>query len=336
MKTRLSGTNQADRADPRVEKRLTRYDSDFSDVQLPPLPQVPRMICPSDQRYLYWLTSQAYSGQGAVVELGSFLGASAIQLGAGLRDAGFDAPLWCYDKFEWSGSARWSERFGIALPNKANYRSIFLRNVQPVYRHVRAIRTDIKRIKWKEGCVEILFLDAPKRLEDISPALTQFGPHLVPAFSLIVCQDYAHAPSFELAACLSQLAEKLELIHIVQGSCAVSFALREPLSRADTSDQALSFRGWSVAEARQRWAAILAPLPRFHRELLELGLALLLHNLGFTAEAIKLTQETPLSPAMVRHWRQWVPTLYSRYAPVFDALGVRPGEQRRNPQLRSK
>jgi hypothetical protein len=334
--TRLLGTNQPDRADPRVEKRLARYDSDFSDVQLPPLPQVPRMICPSDQRYLYWLTSQAYSGQGAVVELGSFLGASAIQLGAGMRDAGFETPLCCYDKFEWSGSARWSERFGIELPDKANYRSIFLRNVQPVYRHVRAIRTDIKRIKWKEGRVEILFLDAPKRLEDISPVLTRFAAFLVPHFSLIVCQDYAHGPSFELSACLSQLAGKLELIHIVQRSVAVSFVLREPLSPADTSEEALSFCGWSVAEARQRWAAILAPLPKFHRERLELGLALLLHNLGFTAEAIKLAQETPLSPAMVGHWREWAPTLYSRYAPVFDALGVRPGEQRRNPQLRSK
>lgn len=290
-----------------------------------PLPKVPSMISHSERRYLYWLTSQAYSGQGAVVELGSFLGSSAIHLGAGLRDAGFNTPLWCFDKFEWSGSAGWSERFGIQLANKGDYRALFLENVHPVYPLVRATRTDIKRIRWKGGLVEILFLDAPKRLPDISAALTQFGPHLEPHFSLIACDDYSHGPSFELAACLSQLAGKIELIHMILDSSTVSFMLRDRLTPAETTQQALSFRNWSVAEAKERWASILAPLHGSPRERLELGLALLLHDLGHVQEAIKLVHETKLSEAMLDRWRGWATSLlYPRYAPVFDAIGVRP------------
>lgn len=292
---------------------------------MPPLPRVPSLISEREQRYLYWLTSQAYSGQGAVVELGSFLGSSAIHLGAGLRDAGFETSLWCFDRFEWSAAAGWSERFGVLLPDKSDYRPVFLKNVRPVYPQVRAIKTAIKRIRWTHGLVEILFMDAPKRLSDISAALTQFGPHLEPHFSLIVCDDYNHAPSFELAASLSQLGPKLQIVHAVPDSSTVSFILTDRLTHAETTEQALSFRNWTVAEAKQRWRSILGPLPESARERLEFGLAMLLHDLGYTDEAIDVVQQTKLSDSMIERWRGWaVPSLYARYRAVFDAIGVRP------------
>ena len=319
-------TRPINRDDSRVIRRLEKQASNFEEVRMEPLPKVPSMISHSEQRYLYWLTSQGYSGQGAVVELGSFLGCSAMHLGAGLRNAGFTMPLWCFDKFEWSGSGGWSDDFGVKLANKANYRALFLANVRPVYPPVRAIKTEIKRIKWKRGLVEILFLDAPKRLPDISAALTQFAPHMEPHFSLLVCQDYSHAPSFELSVCLSQLSGKIELIHMVlDDSTTVSFMLRDRLTAAETTQGALSFRHWSVTEAKERWASILAPLHESARERLELGLALLLYDLGHVQEAIKLVDETKLSEAMLERWRDWArPFLYPRYAPVFDAIGVRP------------
>ena len=318
-------TRPTNRDDPRVRRRFEKEASNFKEVQMEPLPTVPSMISHSERRYLYWLTSQCYTGQGAVVELGSFFGSSAMHLGAGLRDAGFNTPLWCFDKFEWSCSGGWREQFGVHLPDKSDYRPLFLENVRPVYPPVCAIKTDIKRIKWKGGPVEILFLDAPKRLPDISAALTQFAPHMEPHFSLLVCQDYSHAPSFELCVCLSQLAAKIELIHVVIDSSTVSFMLRDRLTPSETSVRALSFKKWSVTEAKERWASILAPLPDSPRERLELGLAMLLHDLGHVHEAVKLVQQTSLSQAMLKHWRSWArPFLYPRYAPVFDAIGVPP------------
>ncbi len=104
-----------DRTDPRVKTRLEKRVSTFDDLRMEPLPKVSSLISEREQRYLYWLTSKAYSGQGAVVELGSFLGSSAMHLGAGLRDAGFATPLRCFDHFEWSGSGGWSKRFGVQL-----------------------------------------------------------------------------------------------------------------------------------------------------------------------------------------------------------------------------
>jgi hypothetical protein len=173
--------------------------------------------------------------------------------------------------------------------------------------------------------VEILFLDAPKRLVDISAALTQFGPHLEPNFSLIVCQDYAHAPSFELAAALSQLGDKLELVHVVREQSTVSFMLADRITPEETTEQALTFRVWSIAEGKARWALILGALPESTAERLELGLAMLLHDLGHVEEAVKLVHETKLTDAMRNQWRDWArPYLYPRYAPVFEAIGVPP------------
>lgn len=320
-----SPTPRVDPSDPRVRRRLDKQMVTFDQMSAPRLPEVPSLISLREGHYLYWLTAQGYSGQGAVVELGSFLGSSAMHLGAGMRDAGFDRPLWCFDKFEWSGSAGWSERFRIQLADKVDYRPLFLRNVQPIYPAVRAVKTEIKRIKWKGGLVEILFMDAPKRLADISAALTQFGLSLEPNFSLIVCDDYNHAPSFELAAALSQLGSKLQLVHALTDSSTVSFILTDRLTRAETTEHALSFRNWTAAEARQRWRSILDLLPESARERLELGLAMLLHDLGHAEEAIAVVRATKLTASMIERWRGWaVPSLYGRYRTVFDAIGVRP------------
>ena len=321
---------EVDRSDARVKTRLEGQLPEFFEIPMKVLPAVPSLISQLEQRYLYWLTSHAYSAQGAVVELGSFLGSSAMHLGAGLRDGGFNVPLWCFDRFEWSRSAGWSERFGVPLPDKADYRPLFLENVGQVYPQIRAIKTEIKRMRWRGGLVEILYLDAPKRLPDISAALTQFAPHLEPRFSLIVCDDYNHAPSFELAACLSQLASKLQLVHAIPDSSTVSFMLTDRLTTAETTQQALSFRSWTAGQAKERWATILAPLPPSARERLELGLAMLLHELGDTAEAVELVHHTELSDSAMQRWRGWAtPVLYKHYAPVFDAIGVGPASERR-------
>lgn len=112
---------------------------------------------------------------------------------------------------------------------------------------------------------------------------------------------------------------------MVLDSNTVSFILRDRLTPEETTEEALSFRNWSVTEAKERRASILAPLPESARERLELGLAMLLHYLGHVQEAIYLVDETKLSEAMLERCRDWArPFLYPRYAPVFDAIGVRP------------
>jgi hypothetical protein len=204
-----------DRNDPHVRRRLDKRFVTFGESAAPPLPEVPSLISPREQHYLYWLTSQAYSGQGAVVELGSFLGSSAIALGAGLRDSGFDSRLWCFDRFKWSVSSGWRAAW-------SKFCFWMRRNALP---------TSAPRSR--------NFARTSSRISVLSSAMITIMP-----------------PSFELAASLAHLGEKLQIVHAVADSSTVSFILNDRLTRAETTEQALSFRDWTVAEAKQRWATI--------------------------------------------------------------------------------
>jgi len=81
--------------------RSTPLVSDFPDLTLPDLPDIPGMITPAESRFYYWLTSRGYTGAGAVVEVGTWLGRSTAYIAAGLRDAGFPEHLHCFDRFTW-------------------------------------------------------------------------------------------------------------------------------------------------------------------------------------------------------------------------------------------
>src|SRR5262245_49516528 len=164
----------------RLEERRRRPFDPLS-VDLPVLPQVPGMIREEEGRYLYWLTSRAYAGAGAVVEVGSWLGRSTIHLAAGLRDAGYHDALHCFDQFSWRRSH--GLKAPLPLSKGEDFQPYFERNVRPVCPSVRVTKTAIRDLSWDGGPVEILFLDAPKTLPDLSSILAVFGPHLMPGLS---------------------------------------------------------------------------------------------------------------------------------------------------------
>ena len=163
----------------------------------PELPTVDGLISAAEQRYLYWLTSSMYAEEGAVVELGSWFGRSAIALGAGLRDSGRSTPLHCFDRFRWNPAFASSIKIAdVRLPDGGDFIPYFLSNVLPVYPHVHATKTTIEELEWDGGPIEILFVDAPKTFADLTKTLLVFGPHLTVGRSLVVLQDFFFTPAY--------------------------------------------------------------------------------------------------------------------------------------------
>lgn len=307
----------------RLAARSKPRRSDFSEVALPDLPDVPGMVSEPECRYLYWLTSGHYVGAGEVVEVGSWLGRSTLHLAAGLRDAGYDDVLHCFDRFTWSQD--FNPKAGLKLAEGADFLPMFERNVRPVYPKVKVSRVVIRELAWHGGPIEILFLDAPKRLPDISATLSAFAGALVPDLSIVVMQDYLHFPSYALAAVVSRLGSELELVHEVENASTVAFRVRKPLEVRFFQPTEWNFRTWTAQRAKELWQQVLKPLGPGGRARLEPGLGMLLYDLGSTQAAVEYVRSLTYTDEVRKQWQHFAESsLYPRYRPLFDAVGIRP------------
>lgn len=316
MMETLSETQSA-----RLAERATPRQDGFEDVVLPDLPELPGMVSPPERRYLYWLTSRGYAGAGAVVELGPWLGRSTIHLAMGLRENGYHDVLHSYDRFIWD--ALQGTKASLPLQPGDDFQPYFERHVRPIYPQIQVHRQDLHQAVWSGEPIEILFMDAPKRLPMIGSTLAAFGPSLIPGTSVIVMQDYLHFASYAIAVVMCTLGDCLEPIHVVVGGSTVTMAVRKPLDLGAAQPLALNFRNWSTEKAMAVWARVLEPLHPVARARLEPGLAMLLHDLGDIETAVDWLKHLDQSDRLLGQWRRFAKTsLYPRYRPLFEALGI--------------
>jgi hypothetical protein len=293
------------------------------------------MISAAEGRYLYWLTSAGYTGGGAVVEVGTWLGRSTVHLAAGLRDAGFPRALHCFDQFVWQSDHR--RKAALPLRRGDDFQGHFERNVRPVYPGLQVTRAALDDLVWTGGPIEILFLDAPKQLPDISAALQALAGALVPGLSLLVLQDYLHVPSFALPAVMSRLGGALEPLHIVTGSPTVAFAVKRPIEVARAQPADWNFMRWSADEVFTAWRTAADRLPDEARARLWLGAALLFDKRGQTHQACEILRDVARDPALRPHLDvPAVRRLGAGYRSLFRAAGLDLIPAGRGPRLRLK
>jgi hypothetical protein len=256
-----------------VSARSQPRHSDFQFVEMPALPTVDGLISEAEERYLYWLTSSMYAEEGAVVELGSWFGRSAIALGAGLRDSGRTTPLYCFDRFRWNPAFASSIKIAdVQLPDGGDFRPYFEANVRPVYPHVAASKTTIDELAWDGGPIEILFVDAPKTFADLAKTLFVFGPHLAVGRSLLILQDFFFTPAYPISMTIAAMSESIRLVHTVAGSSTAAFLLEAPLPTDVVPD---TWKYWTMSDERvdELWRALVAKFPDDKKSLLEPALA---------------------------------------------------------------
>ncbi len=273
---------------------MTLLVSDFDEVHLPELPEVPGMTSAAECRYLYWLTSSQLAGLGQLVEIGSWLGRSTLHLAAGLSRSGHEAELHCFDGFTWARSD--PKKSDLPLQPGDNFQKFFEANVSPFKSLITPHRTKIANISWPGAPVEVLFLDAPKKLPEITRCLEVFGPSLIPGKSIIAIQDYQYFPAYALAACMYALRDRLELIHVVLDGSTVAFRVTQPLDLARDKPADWNIGRWSPAQVEENWRAILAMLPAQARDRLEPARALHLYDCGAKAQALEAMRALPMTP----------------------------------------
>lgn len=161
----------------------------------------PSMIGQEEKQYYVYL-GRYFRGEGAVVELGPWLGASTAHIVAGLDgNPKFDGSrVQVFDDFVWRSS--WMDQHlpaDVPPPNDGeDFRPLFERFAQPYLDQLdvfaRRIGEDdghgLEPFSWDGGPIEIAFVDCGRTFEVNEAWYSVLAPHFVPDRTLVVMQDW--------------------------------------------------------------------------------------------------------------------------------------------------
>jgi hypothetical protein len=165
----------------------------------PPTGDLVGMTTPEEQAFLYHFAKRRYRGEGAIVDLGCWLGSSTLPLAAGLaasaEPAARAARIHAYDLFRWEA---WMEDSLAGTPQAGTLRPgdsflpLFEARLGEHRARIETIAADLTRTSWSGGPIELLFNDASKSWALANALLREFYPALIPGRSVVVEQDFAH------------------------------------------------------------------------------------------------------------------------------------------------
>lgn len=203
-------TRLSNRTDKRLVKNANTFQAVFrrptSCVLSPawrdrPLPEnvtaVPTMLMESELRLLHHLAAEYYTGEGVIVDAGSFLGGSTVALADGLRRNARcrptvgEKPIHSYDRFEVEEWTR-GQFFPWSTRAESSFRHLFDENTRPLSDLIQVHAGEITSQEWSGAPIEILFIDIAKYWTICDWVTWQFFPHLIPGKSIVVQQDYLY------------------------------------------------------------------------------------------------------------------------------------------------
>jgi hypothetical protein len=237
------------------------------------------MITPEEKRLLYWLARERFRGEGAIIDAGSYLGASTTALAAGLRDREWpqdDPPIVAYELFEINQPMLPflpdDPRFELG----GSFRPRFDDNVAGFEPWIEVIAGDITEHPWNRGPIEIAFIDVAKGWELNDFVTSAFFANLIPGRSIVVQQDYVgeHYPWIHIT--MARLASHFELLDMFEIGSAV-YLLKESIPTEKLSVRTSEL---DPGEMLRLMDEALAPLEGERRGILECSRASLLGALA--------------------------------------------------------
>ena len=221
---------------------------------------VPTMLAPEEQQFYLWASRDWARGDGAIVDLGAFVGGSTAWLAAGAAAAGHAAQVFAYDKFAADEATKTTQLYARGVPAFAgnDTRPLAERLLAPWRDRITFCQGEIERIGWAGGDIDILAVDAFKKVGLTDRMVAAFFPALVPGRSLIVQQDFLHWSQPWLAALMLRLGDAVHPLAYVPGDSVVYLVTAEMtaerLQRAALAGISDAELFEAVAETRDRMA----------------------------------------------------------------------------------
>jgi hypothetical protein len=156
---------------------------------------VSAMLSVAERKMLSWLTENIYTGEGEIVDLGAFIGGSAVCMADGLsksRIKNKKKRIHSYDRFFGDYPMQWiKENTKFSPANQDSYFDVFEQQTKPFEDMITSHKVDLVGHPWElKKPIEILFLDVMKTPELATSIVEQFFPYMTPGRSILIAQDY--------------------------------------------------------------------------------------------------------------------------------------------------
>lgn len=214
-----------------------------------------------EQAFLRHYAREVYTGSGALVDLGCWLGSSTIALAQGLAERSFNSVVHSYDRFIWE---EWMEIMNAGMQRAYESGESFLpefRERTAPWEHLIEIHVaDLSQTTWQNEPIEFLFVDAMKSWELTRAIATGFFPSLEPG-SVVMHQDFVLSGCPWIHVLMFRAREYFEPIRHVEPWSFVFRTVTTPTIEAMcvAADSAASLGeiddafGWSESLLNERW-----------------------------------------------------------------------------------
>ena len=216
------------------------------------------MTTPGERLYLYQYARDHYTGQAAIIELGSWLGSLVAALAEGLQSNSRIDPnsvrIHAFDNFQFYPWMRDEfSRCQLPIPQQEgeSFLDLFTKLMKPWQSMVVAHEQDLSRPQWKPEPIELLVVDVMKSWELANAVLRSFFPHLVPGLSIVLHQDFADFSTPWIILTMHRLRDYFEHVGGVAHSGSVVFRLTKQIP-PEMLQQEYSLEEFSQEEVRWR------------------------------------------------------------------------------------
>jgi hypothetical protein len=197
------------------------------------------MTAITERAFLEWYARRLFTNQGAIVDLGCWLGSTTIPLAMGLtRNPSAShpvRPIYAYDSFVWQS---WMAQTVAGTPLEGTYHDgesflgEFERRCEPWRQRICARPGNLADLTWNDGPIEFLLIDAMKTWELANAIIRHFYSSLIPGKSLLLHQDFAHCFTPWVHLTHYRMRDYFDVEYEVPRSTSVLFRLREAIPPA--------------------------------------------------------------------------------------------------------
>ena len=192
-----------------------------------------------ERAYCQWYAERLHAGEGAIAELGCWLGSITIPLAIGLernpRPNARSGRIHAFDLFRWDAGmetvVRGTRLEGRFAPGD-RFADAYLEELGPWRPLVDLHEADLSEAAWEGGPIEFLVVDAMKSWPLANNILSQFFAALIPGKSLVFHQDFAHWQTPWIHLLQYRLRDSFEMAYAIPHSDGAVFGLVRPLPRA--------------------------------------------------------------------------------------------------------